>query len=157
MTTCASPSSPAATIEVSHVGAVSGAVISVAGVIGRHDAAVLARHLGTVLDAAPAVVVVNLSHLEHCDQAGLDALADARDRAREHSIGLHVVDLAGHASRRWLTHAGDAADGDAAEDPRLAASLAPEPAPAPVAPSDPPGAAAGRRRTGSAGVARGAG
>ncbi|HSK60909.1 MAG TPA: STAS domain-containing protein [Actinomycetospora sp.] len=132
MTTWSSPSSPAATIEISHVGAVSGAVITVTGVIGTHDAAVLARHLHTVLDAGPAVVVVNLSHVEHCDQAGLDALAAARDRAREDAIGLHVVDLAGHAPRRWLTHAGGAGHVDVSEGAHLAGGRAPEPAPAPV-------------------------
>jgi anti-anti-sigma regulatory factor len=132
MTTWASPSSPASTIEVAHVGAVGGAVITVTGVIGPHDAAVLARHLDTVLDADPAVVVVNLSHVEHCDQAGLDALAAARDRARENSIGLHVVDLAGHAPRRWLTHAGGAGHVDLSEGAHLAGSRAPEPAPAPA-------------------------
>jgi hypothetical protein len=88
----ATPSAPGATIEVRHVDAATGVIITVAGVVGRNDAAILSRQLHTVLDAAPAVVVVNLSQVLCVAVACRDVLATARDRAHAAGIALHVVD-----------------------------------------------------------------
>lgn len=86
------PSAPGATIEVRHVDAATGVIVSVTGVIGRNDAAVLSRQLHTTLDAAPAVVVVNLSQVLCVAMACRNVLATVRDRARSDGIALHVVD-----------------------------------------------------------------
>jgi anti-anti-sigma regulatory factor len=97
---------PAASIDVHHVDAAGGVIITVVGAIGCHDAAVLSRHLHAELDADPTVVVVNLSRVSSCGQAGREVLAAARERARATGVGLHLVDLGRTVAREWLTDAG---------------------------------------------------
>jgi ABC-type transporter Mla MlaB component len=85
------PITPWSTIEVRHVDAAGGVLITMAGVIGRNDAAILSKQLHTALDAAPTVLVVNLSQVVSCDQAGPEVLATARERADAAGIALHVI------------------------------------------------------------------
>jgi anti-anti-sigma regulatory factor len=82
---------PGATIEVRHVDAADGVIITMTGVIGRNDAAILSKQLHTELDAAPTVVVVNLSQVHSCDPTGREVLATARGRAQAAGIALHVI------------------------------------------------------------------
>jgi anti-anti-sigma regulatory factor len=77
---------PGAMLEVRYVDAAGGVVVTVCGVIGRNDAAVLSKHLHTALDAAPTVVV-NLRRVQGYDPAGSEVLAQARERARAGGTG----------------------------------------------------------------------
>lgn len=80
---------PGATIEVRRTP--TAVIITVAGVIGCNDAAILSRQLHTALDAVPNVVVVNLSQVHSCTQAGREVVATACERARAVGSALHVV------------------------------------------------------------------
>lgn len=115
----ATPSAPGATIEVSQVDTATGVIITVSGVVGRNDAAVLSKQLHTVLDAAPSVVVVNLSHVLWVALSCRDVLTTARERASAAGIALHVVDpdhcvagdyLAGAADQAWRATTGSQVD-----------------------------------------------
>lgn len=92
-------------IEVRPVDAANGVIITVRGSLGSGDAGALSRHLHTVLDDHPTVVVVDLSAVRTCDPAGTKVLALARNRAREEGIALYLVHLGAPAARHWLTTA----------------------------------------------------
>jgi anti-anti-sigma regulatory factor len=97
-----------ASIELRHLEAHGGVLFTVAGAIGRNDAALLSARLHAELDARPAVVVINLSQVTSCDQAGIDVLTVARQRARIDGVGLHLVDVAGTTADRSLAGIGPA-------------------------------------------------
>ncbi|HEY2225780.1 STAS domain-containing protein [Actinomycetospora sp.] len=97
-----------ASIEVRHLDPADGGgtMITVSGAIGRNDSAVLSARLHAVLDAAPTVVVINVSRVHACDQAGIDVLTVARQRANADGVGFHLVGLAEPAAHRWLAATG---------------------------------------------------
>jgi anti-anti-sigma regulatory factor len=95
-----------ATIEVRPVHAVHGVVVSVVGHVDPQGAAILSCRLNGVLDVAPSVVVVDLGAVGEVDQAALEVLAVARERARDVEIDLHLIDRGQPAVRRRLAAAG---------------------------------------------------
>jgi anti-anti-sigma regulatory factor len=97
---------PRARIELRPVGAARGITITVVGPINERDADELGRHLQAALDAGPTVLVVNLSGVPRCEPAGVQVLAEARDRARHRGVALHPLHLGDPEARRWLAAAG---------------------------------------------------
>jgi len=89
------------------VHAVHGVVVSVVGHVDPQGAAILSCRLNGVLDVAPSVVVVvDLGAVGEVDQAALEVLAVARERARDVEIDLHLIDRGQPAVRRRLAAAG---------------------------------------------------
>lgn len=99
-------SPPRARIELRPVGAARGITITVVGTITEPDAPALSHHLHAALDAGPAVVVVNLSGVPHCEPTGLGVLTAARDRAHTIGVALHLLHLGDPDARAWLAATG---------------------------------------------------
>lgn len=82
---------PGATIDVRREPP-SGVVVTVLGVVGRNDAAILSSRLHTELDAAPDFVVVDLSQVLCVALVCRNVLATVHERARALGVALAVVD-----------------------------------------------------------------
>jgi anti-anti-sigma regulatory factor len=79
-------------VEVSHDD-VDGLVVSLEGVLGCRDVAVLSRHLHTALDASPITIVVDLSRLRSVDDSVRQVLGVARERAAASGTGLRLIEF----------------------------------------------------------------
>jgi hypothetical protein len=98
---------PSARITRRDLGPAAGAVFTVAGVVGAHDAAILSRCLHCALadrsgagpGTASSVFVVDLTDVESYGSELVDLLVVAEERARSQAIGLHVLEL-GHSGLR---------------------------------------------------------
>ena len=104
--------SPSARISRRHLGRGSGALFTVAGAVGAHDAAVLSRCLHAQLDgcatAAPdtasTVIVVDLTEVESYGSELVELLVVAEERAKTVAVGLHVLELGCSGLReQWQT------------------------------------------------------
>lgn len=99
-------SSSGATIEVRPVDAAHGVIVTVSGPLALDGADALSRQLDAELDRRRHVVVLDLSAVPSCDPAGVEVLAQARERARREGVSLHLVHLGAPAARAWLAGAG---------------------------------------------------
>ena len=103
--------SPSARISRRSLGQGSGALFTVAGAVGAHDAAILSRCLHTQLDQcaataseATAVIVVDLTEIESYGSELVELLVVAEQRARTFAVGLHVLELGRSGLReQWQT------------------------------------------------------
>jgi hypothetical protein len=107
--------SPSARISRRPLGRGSGALYTVAGAVGAHDAAVLSRCLHAQLDgcaeAASAVIVLDLTEVESYGSELVELLVVAEQRARTLSVGLHVLELGRSGLReQWQTRRGQGSD-----------------------------------------------
>jgi hypothetical protein len=111
--------SPSARITRRHLGPGSGALFTVAGAVGAHDAAVLSRCLhaqlderaGAAPDTASAVIVVDLTEVESYGAELVELLVVAEERARTLAVGLHVLELGRSGLReQWQTRHGHKTD-----------------------------------------------
>jgi hypothetical protein len=107
--------SPSARITRRPLGRGAGALFTVAGAVGAHDAAVLSRCLHAQLDgcaavapeAASAVIVVDLTEVESYGSELVELLVVAEQRARTLAVGLHVLELGRSGLReQWQTRHG---------------------------------------------------
>jgi hypothetical protein len=112
--------SPSARISRRHLGRGSGALFTVAGAVGAHDAAVLSRCLHAQLDecaagaaeALSAVIVLDLTEVESYGSELVELLVVAEQRARTLAVGLHVLELGRSGLReQWQTRRGHVPDG----------------------------------------------
>jgi hypothetical protein len=105
---------PSARISRRPLGRGSGALYTVAGAVGAHDAAVLSRCLHTQLDQcaatapdASAVIVLDLTEIESYGSELVELLVVAEQRARTLAVGLHVLELGRSGLReQWQTRRG---------------------------------------------------
>ena len=111
--------SPSARISRRPLGRGSGALFTVAGAVGAHDAAVLSRCLHAQLDecaaaapeAASAVIVLDLTEIESYGSELVELLVVAEQRARTLAVGLHVLELGRSGLReQWQTRRGHVSD-----------------------------------------------
>lgn len=94
--------SPGARISRRDLGRSAGAVFTVAGDVGAHDAAIISRCLHAELAAtgpATRVIVVDLTDVEAYGSELVNLLAVAEERAHSLAVGLHLLDL-GHSGLR---------------------------------------------------------
>jgi hypothetical protein len=111
--------SPSARISRRPLGRGAGALFTVAGAVGVHDAAILSRCLHAQLDgcaavapeAASAVIVVDLTEVESYGSELVELLVVAEQRARTLAVGLHVLELGRSGLReQWQTRRGQGSD-----------------------------------------------
>jgi len=110
--------SPSARISRRPLGQGSGALFTVAGVVGAHDAAILSRCLHTQLGQcaatapeASAVIVLDLTEIESYGSELVELLVVAEQRARTLAVGLHVLELGRSGLReQWQTRRGHASE-----------------------------------------------
>lgn len=66
-------------------------VMSLSGVVGRDDVAVLSRCVHRELDRGPTLLVLELAHEEPAPECLCGVVRVARERARETGAGFRVV------------------------------------------------------------------
>ena len=114
--------SPGARISRRDLGRGAGAVFTVAGDVGAHDAAIISRCLHAELAAAgpvtaTRVIVVDLTDVEAYGSELVNLLAVAEERAHTLAVGLHLLDL-GHSGLRQELEARRSRRPDEAAQPR---------------------------------------